>query len=101
MFDSTDDHASFEATHRAEAAQLDRRIFGVATIVVAELWALTSAIEAWAEGASLGGSLLFQLVGFVLAVGFWKAPVARPLPEQVQTELAPARGALAQESAAG
>lgn len=101
MFNSTDDHTSFEATHRAEAAQLDRRIFLVATVVMAELWALTTAIEAWAEGASLAGILMFQLVGFVLAIGFWKAPIARPVPLQVQTELAPALGTLAQESAAG
>jgi hypothetical protein len=102
MFDSRDDHTAYEATYRAEAAHLDRRIVLVATIVMAELWALTTAIEAWAEGASLGGILLFQVVGFVLAIGFWKAPVSRAtIPVPAQTELAPARGALAQESAAG
>ena len=101
MFDSRDDHTTAEATYRAEAANLDRRIVLVATIVMAELWALTTAIEAWAVGASLGGILMFQLVGFVLAIGFWKAPAPRAIPVPAQPELAPALGALAQESAAG
>lgn len=98
MFETQEDQSGPGAAYRAEAAQLDRRIVLVATIVMAELWAMTTAIEAWAEGASLGGILMFQLVGFVLAVGFWKVPVARPMPEPVP-ELALAT--LAQESAAG
>ncbi|HEU4867379.1 MAG TPA: hypothetical protein VFV09_06600 [Actinomycetota bacterium] len=101
MFDSRDDHTTPEAAYRAEAAHLDRRIVLVATIVMAELWALTTAIEAWAEGASLGGILMFQMVGFVLAIGFWKAPVSRAIPVPAQTELAPALTTLANESAAG
>jgi hypothetical protein len=101
MFDSRDHHSTSEATYRAEAAHLDRRIVLVATIVMAELWALTAAIEAWAEGASLGGILMFQMVGFVLAIGFWKAPVSRAIPVPAQTDLAPPLGALANESAAG
>ncbi len=102
MVESTEDPTEFEAGYRAEAAQLDRRIVMVATIVMAELWALTSAVEAWAEGASLTGIMAFQLIGFVLALGFWKAPVTRavPAPAPAQTELA-ARGTLTSESAAG
>lgn len=101
MFNATDDHTGFEATSRAQASQLDRRIVLVATIVMAELWALTAAIEAWAEGSSLDGILMFQFIGFVLAIGFWKAPLVHRAPQQFQTEPAPGRGALAQESAAG
>jgi len=101
MFEMRDDQPAPETTYRAEAAQLDRRIVLVATIVMAELWALTTAIEAWAEGATLSGIMMFQLVGFVLALGFWKVPVALPSPLPAQAELAAARGTLAQESAAG
>lgn len=100
VFNTTDDPTEFETAFRAEAAQLDRRIVVVATIVMAELWALTAAIEAWAEGAALTGIMAFQLVGFLLAMGFWKAPVSRAYPAPAQTELA-ARGSLARESAAG
>ncbi|CAN5741172.1 hypothetical protein BH23ACT12_BH23ACT12_15290 [soil metagenome] len=100
MFETRDDPTEFETIYRAEAAQLDRRILLVAAIVMAELWALTTAIGAWAEGASLTGIMGFQLVGFLLALGFWKAPVARAIPAPAQTELG-ARGTLAHDSAAG
>ena len=99
MFDAQDDFSDFESAHRAEAAQLDRRIVLVATVVMAELWALTSAIEAWAEGANLTIFLAFQAAAFVLALAFWKAPVPRPVPVS-QADLA-SRGPLAQETAAG
>lgn len=102
MFKTTDDPTEFETTYRAEAAKLDRRIVMVATVVMAELWALTAAIEAWAAGATVTGILAFQLVGFLLALGFWKAPVvgAVPAPAPALTEHA-ARGSLAHESTAG
>lgn len=100
MFKTTDDPTEFETAYRAEAAQLDRRIVMVATVVMAELWALTAAIDAWAGGATLTGILAFQFVGFLLALGFWKAPVTRAVPAPVLTEHA-ARGSLAHESAAG
>lgn len=59
-----------EVVHRAEAAALNRRIVLVAGVVMAELWALTAAIEAWAEGrtAVFGWILAFQTVSFLLAL---------------------------------
>lgn len=70
-----------EADFRAEAATLNRRIVLVASVVVAELWALTAAIEAWAEGrtAVLVWILGFQLVSFLLALSISATPaVAAP-----------------------
>jgi hypothetical protein len=65
-----------EADFRTEAAALNRRIVLVASVVVAELWALTAAIEAWAEGrtAVLVWILGFQLVSFLLALSISTAP---------------------------
>ncbi|HYN98978.1 MAG TPA: hypothetical protein VEU28_04830 [Actinomycetota bacterium] len=99
MFDTRDDNSDFETAYRIEAAQLDRRIVLVATVVMAELWALTAAIEAWAEGADLTVFLAFQVASFVLGLAFWKAPVPRPVSVS-QTDPAP-RGPLARETAAG
>jgi hypothetical protein len=67
-----------EETFRTEAAALNRRILLVASVVVAELWALTAAIDAWAEGrtAVLVWILGFQLVSFMLALSLSAAPVA-------------------------
>lgn len=67
-----------ETAFRTEAAALNRRIVLVGTVVVAELWALTSAIEAWAEGraAVLVWILGFQLVSFLLALSISTAPAA-------------------------
>lgn len=59
-----------EPAHRAEAASLNRRIALVATVVMAELGALTAALDAWAEGhmSMLVWILGFQLVSFLLAL---------------------------------
>lgn len=70
-----------EADFRTEAATLNRRIVLVGSVVVAELWALTAAIEAWAEGrtAVLVWILGFQLVSFLLALSISATPaVATP-----------------------
>lgn len=73
--------SSPEVAFREEAAALNRRIVLVAWVVVAELWALTSAIEAWAEDrtAVIIWILGFQVVSFLLALSISTAPaVAAP-----------------------
>jgi hypothetical protein len=64
-----------ELIYRAEASTLNRRIALVAGVVMAELWALTAAMDAWAEGRSavLGWILAFQAVSFLLAVSITMA----------------------------
>lgn len=64
-----------ELTHRAEASTLNRRIALVAGVVMAELWALTAAMDAWAEGRSavLIWILAFQAVSFLLALSITMA----------------------------
>lgn len=59
-----------QVAFHAEASSLNRRIVLVATVVVAELWALTAAIEAWSDGrtAVLVWIMGFQLVSFLLAL---------------------------------
>jgi hypothetical protein len=74
-----------EAVHRAEAATLNCRIGLVACVVMAELWALTAALDAWAEDrtAVLGWILAFQAVSFLLALSIsmaTAAPASRRAP---------------------
>lgn len=70
MFEMTGNHPIPEVAFKAEASSLNRRICLVAAVVVAELWALTAAIEAWADGrtAVLVWILGFQVVSFLLAL---------------------------------
>jgi hypothetical protein len=74
--------------HRAEAAALNRRIMLVAGIVLAELWALTAALDAWAEGRSavLGWILAFQAVSFLLALSITLAS-AGPAPRRASAPM--------------
>ena len=67
-----------EQVHRAEAATLNRRIVLMAVVVMAELWALTAALDAWAEGRTevFGWILAFQAVSFLLALSITMATAA-------------------------
>ncbi|HEX2179367.1 MAG TPA: hypothetical protein VHL54_07605 [Actinomycetota bacterium] len=67
-----------ETVHRSEAAALNRRIVLMSGVVLAELWALTAALDAWAEGRSavLGWILAFQAVSFLLALSITMASTA-------------------------
>lgn len=55
---------------RAVISGLNRRIVLAACVVMAELWALASALESWAAGetSKLGWIMGFQLVCFLLAL---------------------------------
>jgi hypothetical protein len=83
-----------ELMHRAEAATLNRRIALVAGVVMAELWALTAAMDAWAEGRSavLGWILAFQAVSFLLAVSITMA-TADTVPHTAPAHLGAAQPA--------
>lgn len=65
------------STERREAiASLNRRIVLAGCVVMAELWALGTALESWAAGqeAAFGWILGFQMVCFVLALSIcWGA----------------------------
>lgn len=71
---------------RAATTRLNRRIVLAACVVMAELWALASALEYWAAGetSELGWIMGFQLVCFLLAVsvcsGAGVHPPALPHP---------------------
>lgn len=80
---ATSEGGNPERMHRAEAAALNRRIVLVAGVVMAELWALTAALDAWAEGRSsvLGWILAFQAVSFLLALSITLASAA-PAPRR-------------------
>ncbi|MGI8425144.1 MAG: hypothetical protein ACR2FO_00540 [Actinomycetota bacterium] len=67
---------------------INRRIVLVAAVLMAELWALTAAIEAWSEGHAsvLGWILGFQVVLFLLALSIATATPPQPA---VQSNLAP------------
>lgn len=72
------------STERREAiTSLNRRIVLAGCVVMAELWALGTALEFWAAGqeATLGWILGFQMVGFVLAMSIcWGAGAQTPQP---------------------
>lgn len=55
---------------RVATTRLNRRIVLAACVVMAELWALVSALESWAAGetSELGWIMGFQLVCFLLAL---------------------------------
>lgn len=77
-----------ESVFRAEAAALNRRIVLVTGVVLAELWALTAALDAWAEGRSavLGWILAFQAVSFLLALSITLASAA-PAPRRASAPM--------------
>ncbi|HVL50375.1 MAG TPA: hypothetical protein VM754_02580 [Actinomycetota bacterium] len=68
--------ADIEASHRTQAAQLNRRIVLVGIVVLVELAALTAALGAWAEGRmpDVLWILSLQAVTFLLAIGLSAAP---------------------------
>jgi len=70
--------ADLEASHRAQAGQLNRRIVLVGIVVMVELAALTAALGAWAEGRmpDVLWILSLQAVTFLLAIGISAAPTA-------------------------
>lgn len=69
------------STERQEAiTSLNRRIVLAGCVVMAELWALGTALDSWAAGreATLGWILAFQMVGFVLALSICRGAGAHP-----------------------
>jgi hypothetical protein len=70
--------------------RLNARIAIVTAIVMAELWALTAALEAWSAGhvTTLPWLLGFQLVAFSGALATW---MATPRHRAVPLRVAPAR----------
>lgn len=69
------------STERREAiTSLNRRIVLAGCVVMAELWALGTALEFWAAGqeATLGWILGFQMIGFVLALSICWGAGAHP-----------------------
>jgi len=83
---------SFEFEPQASTARpetlINRRIVLVAAVLMAELWALTAAIDAWSEGHAsvLGWILGFQVVLFLLALSIATATPPQPV---VQVSVAP------------
>ena len=72
--------------HRARSEALfSCRIISVAAVVMAELWALTAAIQAWSGGrtAALGWILGFQMVCFLLAFGLSVATPPQPVVRRI------------------
>jgi hypothetical protein len=66
---------------KAVLKRLNLRIALVAVIVMAELWALTAALEAWADGhmERLPWLLAFQVVAFGGAIGSWVVTPRQPI----------------------
>ncbi|MBW3590293.1 MAG: hypothetical protein KY393_00320 [Actinobacteria bacterium] len=71
---------SVSAERRGAITSLNRRIVLASCVVMAELWALGTALESWAAGqeAALGWVLGFQMVCFVLALSICWGAGAHP-----------------------
>ncbi|HVL52294.1 MAG TPA: hypothetical protein VM754_12420 [Actinomycetota bacterium] len=83
--------AGIEASHRAQAAQLNRRIVLVGIVVMVELAALTAALGAWAEGrmSDVLWILSLQAVTFLLAIGISAAPAVVPIRRLIHPSAEP------------
>lgn len=76
-----------EQAYRAEARSLNRRIAAAAVVVMAELWALTAAVQAWAEGLSesvlwiLGLQAVLFALALTVSISGTSSPRSHPLAE--------------------
>lgn len=68
-------HRRFERDQLEEGVSLNARIGIVATIVAGQLWALTTALDAWLgdDMAAVWWLLAFQALSFAVALAIWLA----------------------------